>query len=214
MNDIEIIKEKVEFNHNVFYISNDKDKYLKLNNKGYIISCGIIVIKRNDKKFFKTKILDGDTLCGKSILDIYPKLFKYGLDNEHNKKVINYYQELKDSYVKPEFKPLTQEQIDDIHARGKITPSEVVKEWEDMDLCAPGDAIGSASWRCKKFNNCHDCLVDYANKQDEYNPFCSNLVKDEISNDEEEKGNAIDYLTEVRERERQKVLHFINNRKK
>lgn len=45
----------------------------------------------------------------------------------------------------------------------------MVKEWEEMDLCAPGDAIGSAAWRCKKFrNNCHDCLVDYAGEHDEY----------------------------------------------
>ena len=48
----------------------------------------------------------------------------------------------------------------------------MVKEWEGMDLCAPGDAIGSAAWRCKKFHNCHDCLVDYANEHDEYTSFC------------------------------------------
>lgn len=75
-------------------------------------------------------------------------------------------------YIKPVLKQLTKEQIDDIHARGKITPAEMVKEWEDMDLCAPGDAIGSAAWRCKKFHhNCHDCLVDYANERDEHISF-------------------------------------------
>lgn len=76
------------------------------------------------------------------------------------------------SYTKPQFKPLTNEQIKDIHDRGKITPEEMVKEWEGMDLCAPGDAIESAAWRCKKFNyNCHDCLIDYANEHDEYASF-------------------------------------------
>lgn len=76
------------------------------------------------------------------------------------------------SYTKPQFKPLTNEQIKDIHDRGKITPEEMVKEWEGMDLCAPGDAIGSAAWRCEKFHyNCHDCLVDYANEHDEYTSF-------------------------------------------
>ena len=79
--------------------------------------------------------------------------------------------EVEDDYEIPCFKPLTQEQIDDIHARGKITPAEQVKEWEGMDLCAPGDAIGSAAWRCRKFRNCHDCLVDYANQHDEYISF-------------------------------------------
>lgn len=36
------------------------------------------------------------------------------------------------------------------------TPTEKVAEWEQFNLCAPGDAISSASWRCKKFENCHD----------------------------------------------------------
>lgn len=36
-------------------------------------------------------------------------------------------------------KKLTKEQIDEIHSRGKITPEEMVKEWESLDLCAPGD---------------------------------------------------------------------------
>lgn len=77
-----------------------------------------------------------------------------------------------DDYVKPIFKKLTKEQIDNIHARGKITPAEMVKEWEGMDLCTPGDAIGSAAWRCRKFHrNCHDCLVDYANEHEEYTSF-------------------------------------------
>lgn len=72
------------------------------------------------------------------------------------------------NYVKPVFKELTAEQIADIHSRGKITPAEMVEEWEGFDLCAPGDAIGSAGWRCRKFKCCHDCLVDYANERDEY----------------------------------------------
>lgn len=81
-----------------------------------------------------------------------------------------------DNYEKPQFKKLTKEQIDDIHSRDKITPAEKVKEWESMDLCAPGSTINSPSYRCKKFHSCHDCLVDYANRTDEYVPF-----KDEIN---------------------------------
>lgn len=73
-------------------------------------------------------------------------------------------------YVKPQLKPLTAEQIAEIHARGKITPAEQLAEWESMDLCVPGDAIGSAAWRCRKFRNCHDCLIDFANEHDEYTP--------------------------------------------
>lgn len=41
-------------------------------------------------------------------------------------------------YVKPQLKYLSSEQIEDIHSRGHITPEEKIKEWEDLDLCAPG----------------------------------------------------------------------------
>ena len=92
-------------------------------------------------------------------------------ERKENENVSNSILEINENYEKPKFKELTKEQIDDIHARGKITPQEQVKEWEGMDLCAPGDAIGSAAWRCRKFKNCHDCLVDYANQHEEYTSF-------------------------------------------
>ena len=71
----------------------------------------------------------------------------------------------------PKLKPLSEEQIREIHSRGMITPEEKVREWESFDLCAPGDTIGSAANRCKKFGyNCHECLIDYASGKDEYHP--------------------------------------------
>ncbi len=83
----------------------------------------------------------------------------------------SYADEDDENYEVPQLKELTEEQIADIHARGKITPAEKLKEWEGAGLCAPGDAIGGAAWRCHKFRNCHECLVDYANTQDEYTSF-------------------------------------------
>lgn len=78
--------------------------------------------------------------------------------------------------TQPGIQSLSREQIDEIHARGKITPEEKVKEWESMELCAPGDAIGSASWRCLKFNSCHECLVAYAAELNtEFESFYQNL---------------------------------------
>lgn len=80
----------------------------------------------------------------------------------------------------PQFTPLTQEERDDIHARGKITQEEKVKEWEGLDLCAPGDNFGSASHRCKKFQyRCHDCLVDYSLQNIEYDSFYDSLKNKE-----------------------------------
>lgn len=79
--------------------------------------------------------------------------------------------------VKPQFKHLSEEQIQDIHSRGKLTPEEAVKEWESFDLCTPGDSMSRAKNRCKKFeHNCHDCLVDYANGKDEYDPIDLSII--------------------------------------
>ena len=84
--------------------------------------------------------------------------------------------QFEESYIKSEFKTLSKEQIENIHSRGMITPSEKVKEWEELGLCAPGDAIGSAAERCKKFRYCcHNCLVDYANDYEEHSSIFQNI---------------------------------------
>lgn len=69
-----------------------------------------------------------------------------------------------------------QEKIDEIHAKGKITPMEKVAEYESWDLCAPGDAIGSASNRCRFFSDCHECLLEYASHDQEYSKMEFKLV--------------------------------------
>lgn len=81
---------------------------------------------------------------------------------------------MENEYQVHKTKPLTEEQIADIHTRGKITPAEKVKELEGLGMCI-GDYAGSATWRCHKFRNCHNCLVDYANTQDEHTSFFDDL---------------------------------------
>ena len=85
-----------------------------------------------------------------------------------------------ENYIKPEFKKLTKEEVNDIHKRGKITPEEMVSEWEDFCLCAPGN-----SWfneRCNKFRTCHDCLVAYANEDEYYSIFAASQQNSKIIN--------------------------------
>ena len=106
---------------------------------------------------------------------------KEWLKKEMNQK--NYNEE---DYVKPEFKPLTKEQINNIHERGKITPEEMVEEWEDFGLCAPGDS--GFNERCHNFANCHDCLVDYSNQADEYESLIAFL---ELRSNQKPIGNVI-----------------------
>lgn len=91
------------------------------------------------------------------------------------------------SYEKPILPELTQEEIDDIHSRGKITAAEMIEDCEWINLCAPEvAALGSSTERCKMFqHNCHDCLVDFVKDNKEYyslydvvNPFKIDDVED------------------------------------
>lgn len=64
---------------------------------------------------------------------------------------------------------ITQEQIDEIHAKGKLTPLEVVQLWESHDLCIEGNKTISSKNRCKYFNqNCHECLMETASHKLEH----------------------------------------------
>ena len=81
-----------------------------------------------------------------------------------------------DNRLKKAVKELTKEKIDDIHSRGRITMFEQVAEWESFDLCAPGDAMGSGAPRCHTFNNCHDCLLDFASSHIEYDKMDFKLI--------------------------------------
>lgn len=140
---------------NVVYLFNSDKEY-----DSYFINNGVTDIRkklRNMCKIYVTK--KGTIIASKYLCD---------------KVIKNYEQNLE----------ITQAEEDEIHSRGKITAAEKVQEWESMDLCAPGDAIGSAADRCKKFkNNCHDCLLDYASKQKEYDKI-EFLVDDLVKNND------------------------------
>jgi hypothetical protein len=74
----------------------------------------------------------------------------------------------------------TKERIEEIHKKGKLTPSDMIREWESLDLCAPSDIN-----RCKYFeHDCHECLTEYAYKKGEYNKM-EYKVTNGISNSEE-----------------------------
>lgn len=65
-------------------------------------------------------------------------------------------------------KKLTIEEINDIHRRGYVTSSEILYEWETLGLCAPCNSKGPKNNKCNEYDNCHDCLVDFSNQQDEW----------------------------------------------
>ena len=67
------------------------------------------------------------------------------------------------------YNSITQNQIDEIHTKGKLTPLEVVQLWESHDLCIEGNKTISSKNRCKYFNqNCHECLMETASHKLEH----------------------------------------------
>lgn len=80
------------------------------------------------------------------------------------------------------YNSITQEQIDEIHAKGKLTPLEIVQLWESYDLCVEGNKTVLSKNRCKYFNqNCHECLMETASHKLEHDniDFKVNLTIDE-----------------------------------
>lgn len=63
---------------------------------------------------------------------------------------------------------LTKEEIISIHKKGYLTAKEIVQEWESFGLCAPCNSKGPKNMKCNEYDNCHDCLVDFASQKDEW----------------------------------------------
>lgn len=82
--------------------------------------------------------------------------------------------------VKEFYESYDQNRISEIHSKGKITPLEKVTEYETYNLCAPSSTIESVRDRCKFFSNCHDCLLEYATYQEEYDEIDSKSIKTNI----------------------------------
>ena len=69
---------------------------------------------------------------------------------------------------------LIKKEIVDIHRRGNLTPKEIVKEWEELDLCVLGNKTDKPKTRCGRFEDCHECLTDYAHQFHEHTPILNN----------------------------------------
>lgn len=81
------------------------------------------------------------------------------------------------------YSSITQEQIDEVHSKGKLTPLEAVQMWESFDLCVEGSKSILSKSRCQYFEqNCHECLMESASHKLEYDPIelsLSNSIIDE-----------------------------------
>lgn len=88
--------------------------------------------------------------------------------------------------VKDFYSSITQEQIGEIHSKGKLTPSEVVDLWESYDLCIEDNKTTLTNSRCNFFNhNCHDCLMEIASHKLEHDYLDFKKVNTRCSNHKE-----------------------------
>lgn len=137
----------------------------------------------NMKKSINEKNIKNETKLGVST---QKNIFKNNHENIKLIRIIDLINELKVNYIEPIASKLdlNQEKIEKIHQKNKITAEEKVKEWEDYGLCAPADTSDTKE-RCKKFNNCHECLIEYASNQEEYYPIFhkqkTKILKKEIN---------------------------------
>lgn len=54
-----------------------------------------------------------------------------------------------------------------------------MEEYANLGLCAPGDAIRSASNRCNFFSSCRECLYEYVSHNEEYDRIDYKIVNNE-----------------------------------
>lgn len=75
------------------------------------------------------------------------------------------------------YSSITQEKIDEIHAKGKLTPLEAVQMWESFDLCVEGSKSIFSKSRCQYFDyKCHDCLMESASHKLEHDSIEFELI--------------------------------------
>lgn len=78
------------------------------------------------------------------------------------------------------YNSITQEKIDEIHARSKLTPLEAVELWEANDLCVEGNKNLLSKNRCDFFeHNCHECLMEQASHELEHEKLDLKIVNEQ-----------------------------------
>jgi len=139
----------------------------------------IFILKLNEvkeKKYSKEECSERDIYVFSSKSEFYEYYLMHGL-NIKNKEILDkaIFTRLKNGDIialkglcdyiitKSTDRYMSLEEIEEIHARGNLTPFELVNKWESFDICPVGDANGSMEDRCNKFNNnCHECLMEQA----------------------------------------------------
>ena len=101
------------------------------------------------------------------------ELYEQVRTKEKNKKYINKYLQINQEKTMfdefesnhPQFKLLTEDEIKDIHNRGKLTPTEKFYEWRKLNYCP---FAGNLDFKCENYETCRDCTVDLVNQIKEW----------------------------------------------
>ena len=145
---------------------------------------GCILNMRNMKSVYKDYELAYLSLSREEqieVLNLSKKLFlvyKKEMQTNKNKKIINKYLQIKNEDTMcentmfdefesnhPQFKLLTEEEIENIHKKGKLASTEKFYEWSRLNYCPASDGYDV---RCKDYETCRDCTVAWVNEKDEW----------------------------------------------
>lgn len=90
-------------------------------------------------------------------------------------------------YPKPVLIELSDEEVEEIHNKGMITPEEMLNELNEMQFCPFTNGCN----RCSEFQNCNDCLIDYVNAKREWTSYVAFAQSLYGVEETQEKGKAL-----------------------
>lgn len=136
---------------NLSKYSEFEDLYMNLSteNKKEVLKLSKMLLEKMKSVEFKTNLA-------------YIKIYLEYTDDE------SLFERLFKIHKEPKYLP--EEQTKAIHKKGNLTPSDKVNECEKMDYCLPNNPLRCDKFLSKSKYGCYDCLVDYCNVQDEWEP--------------------------------------------
>lgn len=173
-----------------------KTKKLLKNENATVIQHDPVIERENKKKFVLVSFNSNDFYVFKDIKEYVGYLAMYFDDVEDTdyKSIILY--QKKDGYIvvrrvalerliqqkqdKDFYKQYTEEVINELHSKGRLTPEEMVEIWNESPFCLPEEDLSKSvlSTRCLFFaGKCENCLKNLATIKDSYSKEDSDLAR-------------------------------------
>ena len=112
--------------------------------------------KKSNSKSIKLGIMEEKKLFFEKSMKILP------LSNLLEEVVLEHKKQEREKRI------FSEQEIKEIHQRGRLIPFEKAEEWGQLGICAPKKEEGSHKERCHQFDSCFECLLDYAYNKDDH----------------------------------------------